>query len=137
MIRPIQLSALTADNGDADLQESQSIRRCELLLTGITVAFLKQFALGFWELLPLLLSLSLGIALLGYAVGRKEGWSSFESLYWSFITVTTVGYGDLRPIKRASRVVAILIAFLGLMLTGIVIALAVWAATLALKTIPR
>jgi voltage-gated potassium channel len=88
-----------------------------LLFTGITVAFLKQFALGFVETLPLLLSLGLGIALLGYAVGRKEGWSSFESLYWSFITATTVGYGDLRPLKRASRVLAILIAFLGLTLT--------------------
>ena len=104
---------------------------------GITVAFLKQFALGFWETLPLLFTLCLGITLLGYAVGRKEGWSRFESLYWSFITATTVGYGDLRPVNRVSRVVAILIAFLGLTLTGIVIALAVWAATVALKTIPR
>ena len=105
--------------------------------TGITIAFLKQFALGFWETLPLLSSLGVGIALLGYAVGRKEGWSRFESIYRSFITATTVGYGDLRPINRGSRVVAILIAFLGLTLTGIVIALAVWAATIALKTTPR
>ena len=108
-----------------------------MLLTGITVAFLKQFAIGLWETLPLLLSLGFGIALLGFAVGRKEGWSRFESLYWSFITATTVGYGDLRPVNRASRVVAILIAFLGLMLTGIVIALAVWAATFALKANPH
>jgi len=108
-----------------------------LLFTGITVAFLKQFAVGLWETLPLLSCLSLGIALLGYTVGRKEGWTRFESLYWSFITATTVGYGDLRPLKRVSRVVAILIAFMGLMLTGIVIALAVWAATIALKAVPR
>jgi voltage-gated potassium channel len=108
-----------------------------LFLTGITGAFLRQFALGCEETAPLLLSLGLGIGLLGYVVGRNEGWSGFESLYWSFITATTVGYGDLRPLKRASRVLAILIAFLGLMLTGIVIALAVWAATFALKTTPR
>jgi voltage-gated potassium channel len=108
-----------------------------LHFTGITIAFLKQFALGFWETLPLLSSLGVGIALLGYVVGRKEGWSPFESIYWSFITATTVGYGDLRPVNRGSRVVAILIAFLGLTLTGIVIALAVWAATIALKTTPR
>jgi ion channel len=108
-----------------------------LLLTGITVAFIKQFALGFEETAPLLLSLAFGIALLGYAVGRNEGWSAFEGLYWSFITATTVGYGDLRPSKVTSRVLAILIAFLGLTLTGIVIALAVWAATYALKTTPH
>jgi hypothetical protein len=108
-----------------------------LLFTGITITFLKQFGLALWETLPLLLSLGLGIALLGYAVGRKEGWSSFESVYWSFITATTVGYGDLRPVNKGSRVVAILIAFLGLTLTGIVIALAVYAATIALKTTSR
>ena len=104
--------------------------------TGITVAFLRQFAIGLEETVPLLFSLGLGIAVLGYAVGRKEGWSGFESIYWSFITATTVGYGDLRPLKKTSRVLAILIAFLGLTLTGIFIALAVWAATFALKTIP-
>jgi len=108
-----------------------------LLFTGITVAFLKQFAFGLRETLPLLLSMGLGIALLGYWVGRREGWSRFESLYWAFITATTVGYGDLRPVDRGSRVIAILIAFLGLMLTGIVIALAVWSATIALKATPR
>jgi voltage-gated potassium channel len=105
-----------------------------LPFTGITVLFLKRFAIGFEGTLPLLLCLGLVIALLGYAVGRKEGWSGFESLYWSFITATTVGYGDLRPLKKTSRVLAIVIAFLGLTLTGIVIAIAVWAATFALKT---
>jgi hypothetical protein len=105
-----------------------------LLFTGITVTFLRQFGLALWQTISLLLGLGLGIALLGYAVGRKEGWSSFESLYWSFITATTVGYGDLRPVNKGSRIVAILIAFLGLTLTGIVIALAVYAATIALKT---
>jgi voltage-gated potassium channel len=108
-----------------------------LLFTGITVAFLKKFALGLWETFPLLLSLGVAIALLGYWVGRREGWSRFESLYWSFITATTVGYGDLRPANRGSRVIAIVIAFLGLTLTGIIIALAVWSATIALKTSPR
>jgi voltage-gated potassium channel len=105
-----------------------------LFFTGITLVFLKQFALGFEETIPLLLGLALVIALLGYTVGKNEGWSAFEGLYWSFITATTVGYGDLRPLKRASRVLAILIAFLGLTLTGIVVAIAVWAATFALKT---
>jgi voltage-gated potassium channel len=70
-------------------------------------------------------------------VGRQEGWSRFDSFYWSFITATTVGYGDLRPVKRKSKVVAIIIAFLGLTLSGIVIAVAVQAATLALGTAHR
>jgi voltage-gated potassium channel len=83
------------------------------------------------------MSLALVITLLGQAVGRQEGWSRFDSFYWSFITATTVGYGDVRPVKRKSKVVAIIIAFLGLTLSGIVIAIAVQAATLALGTSNR
>jgi voltage-gated potassium channel len=103
----------------------------------MTVEFLKHFGIAVWQTLPLLLSLGLGIALLGYVVGRKEGWSGFDSFYWSFVTATTVGYGDLRPFYKESKVIAILIAFLGLMLTGIIIALAVHAGTMALKTTSR
>lgn len=105
-----------------------------MIFTGLTVTFLKQFGYGLWLTFPLLLSLAAVITLLGQAVGRREGWSRFDSFYWSFITATTVGYGDMRPVKRGSRIVAIVMAFLGLTLTGIVIAVAVQAATLALGT---
>ena len=105
-----------------------------MLFTGLTVTFLEQFCLGLWLTLPLWASLTVLIALLGQKVGTMEGWSRFDSLYWSFITATTVGYGDLRPLRTKARVVAIIIAFLGLTLSGIVIAVAVQAATLALSS---
>jgi voltage-gated potassium channel len=79
------------------------------------------------------MGLALAITLLGQAVGRHEGWSRFDSFYWSFITATTVGYGDVRPVKKRSKIISIVIAFLGLTLTGILIAVAVQAATLALR----
>ena len=107
------------------------------MIFGLTLTFLKQFGIGLWLTFPLLLSLALVITLLGQAVGKKEGWSRFDSFYWSFITGTTVGYGDIRPVKRGSRIFAILIAFLGLVLTGIVISIAVRAGTVALQTIGR
>ena len=105
-----------------------------ILVFGLTITFLKQLGIGLWLTFPLLLSLAAAITLLGQTVGRKEGWSRFDSFYWSFITATTVGYGDIRPVKRGSRILAILIAFLGLVLTGIVIAVAVRAGSLALGT---
>ena len=43
-----------------------------------------------------------------------------------------MGYGDFRPIRRRSRIIAIFIAVLGLLTTGIIVALGVNAATKAL-----
>ena len=103
-----------------------------MLLTGLTYKFLKEFVFGLWLTLPMLLTLGLLITFIGQLVGRKEGWSRFESFYWAFVTGTTVGYGDLRPQQRASRLLSILIALLGLTFTGILIAVAVHAANLAL-----
>jgi voltage-gated potassium channel len=98
----------------------------------LTTTFLKEFASGVWLTAPLLLSLAIVITALGQVVGKMEGWSSFDSFYWSFITATTVGYGDVRPQRRGPRILSILIALVGLTFTGILIAVAVHAATIAL-----
>ena len=102
------------------------------MFTGLTITFLKEFGTGLWLTFPLLFSLAAVIIVLGQFIGKKEGWSRIDSFYWSFITATTVGYGDYRPAKTPSKIVAILIAFLGLLLSGIVIAIAVRAGTVAL-----
>ena len=106
-----------------------------MLFTGLTVTFLKQFGLGLSLTFPLWLSLAIFITLLGLFVGKKECWSLFDSFYWAFITATTVGYGDIRPLGRGSRIISILIGFLGLLLSGIIIAVAVHAGTLALDRV--
>lgn len=82
---------------------------------------------------PLLCSMVLGIILCGLIVGKRESWSRFDSIYWSFITATTVGYGDIRPLKRLSKSLAILIALQGMVFTGILVALAINAAQISFK----
>lgn len=106
--------------------------RFPLLLSGLTITFVKELGLGVWITLPLLLSLGLAITILGQIAGRTEGWAPFDSFYWSFITATTVGYGDIRPTRVGSRIIAIFIGILGLTFTGIIIAIAVHAGTVAL-----
>jgi voltage-gated potassium channel len=103
-----------------------------LFLTGLTITFLKELGMGVWITFPVLLTLGLVITLLGQIAGSAEGWPRFDSFYWAFITATTVGYGDLRPTKVSSRLVAIFIGFMGLTFTGILIAIAVHAGTVAL-----
>jgi len=103
-----------------------------VLLTEMAITFLREFGVGLRLTCPLWLSLALGIAVSGQIAGKKKRWTAFDSFYWSFITATTVGYGDLRPVNRTSRVVAILIALVGLTFTGIIIAVAVHDATFAL-----
>ena len=103
-----------------------------MLFTGLTTTFFKEFLFGLWLTSPMLLSLAATIVILGQIVGKKERWIPFDSLYWSFITATTVGYGDMRPINRSSRILSIVIALTGLTLSGILVAVAVHAATIAL-----
>jgi len=65
--------------------------------------------------------------------GFIEGWNKFDSLYWSFITALTVGYGDLHPLKKSSKTLSVIVGLTGIMFTGIVVAVTVHTATLAFE----
>ena len=55
----------------------------------------------------------------------------FDSLYHAFINATTVGYGDFRPSDKRSKVLAVMLAIVGLVFTGMVVAVALHAANYA------
>ena len=99
----------------------------------VAAEFLRLFMKGLYFTSPLLLILLLIILLIGQIVGRHEAWSKFDAFYWSFITAITVGYGDFHPCKRLSKGLAVLIALVGVVFTGIVVAIALHAAQTSFK----
>lgn len=76
---------------------------------------------------PVLAFLISCICLLGYIIGRIEGWSKFDAIYHAFINATTVGYGDFKPTKKLSKILAVITAFVGVVFAGIVVAIGIHA----------
>lgn len=98
-----------------------------------TLTFMKFFQLGLSLAAPLILSMLVLIIVLALIVHRREGWTAFDAIYWALITALTVGYGDIRPSRHVSKVLSIIIAMIGLVLAGIVVAIAVTSAAESFK----
>ncbi len=97
----------------------------------LTLDFLWQLAVMIYTVGPLFIGLGTIISLLSIWAGHKEGWTLSDSLYFGFITALTVGYGDLRPTLGATKIIAIIIGVVGLITSGILVAIAVQAGSAA------
>ena len=78
---------------------------------------------------PILSGLLVVIVALGVAAGLVEGWSVQESIYFSFVSGLTIGYGDFAPKTLLGRALAIAIGVCGILVTALVAAVAVKALT--------
>ena len=76
---------------------------------------------------PILSSLILAMAAVGTIIGRIEDWGIGESLYFTYVTGLTIGYGDVTPKHIAGRLLALLIGLAGIVLTGLIAAISVQA----------
>ena len=41
-----------------------------------------------------------------------EGWSFFDSIYFTSVTMSTIGYGDMAPLTHAGKLVAMFYGFM-------------------------
>ncbi len=49
-----------------------------------------------------------------YVYHRAEGWSYFDSLYFTIVTVTTIGYGDFAPVTTIGKIFTMIFPFIGI-----------------------
>jgi hypothetical protein len=81
-----------------------------------------------WPILSGLLVVQLG---LGALIGYLEEWPLGNAAYFTFVTGLTIGYGDLVPSRVSTRLMAVIIGFIGILLTGLVAAVGVQALRVA------
>ena len=69
----------------------------------------------------------------GVAFARYEKLPIMQGVYFSLITSTTVGYGDITPETGTGQFVSVLLAIMGTILFGLIVAVATQAFTVTIK----
>lgn len=91
----------------------------------------RRFLAAFWRELRIVWPILSGLVgvqlLLGALVGLLERWPLGDAAYFAFVTGLTIGYGDLVPTHLVARLTALVIGFIGVLLTGLIAALGVRA----------
>jgi hypothetical protein len=92
----------------------------EVLAAGIAT----YVVLGVWWSLAYLLVVSFvpDAFVLAQDSAVKQSLDSFNALYFSFVTLTTLGYGDIVPAARVARMLAILEAITGALYLSVLVA---------------
>ena len=84
--------------------------------------FVRYFVRITWKLRSIYFSF-IGFFLLGAAaIAYAEKLSYGDALYFTLVTGLTVGYGDISPQTITGRVIALVLALIGMMLTGVLVA---------------
>src|SRR5258707_13555081 len=56
----------------------------------------------------------------GLLIGHIEGWRIADTLYFTFVTGLTIGYGGMTPRHVVWRLLPVMIGFAGIVLTALV-----------------
>ena len=97
--------------------------------------FLRYFAKYLFFVRHLITALVGHIVLGGVVISYLEGLQIGESIYFAFITGLTIGYGDIEPVTTWGRVVSVGIGIIGMLFTGMIVAVATRALADTVKEI--
>ena len=80
-----------------------------------------------WRLRTVILMLLALLVAGAVAVTLVEKMPFADTLYFAFVTGLTIGYGDIVANTPFGRLVALLIGFIGILFTGLMVAVLVYA----------
>ena len=83
------------------------------VITSVLVEKKNQIFSSVFIIIVLMLASSLGIYSAEHEAQPEAFSNAFSGIWWSVSTLLTVGYGDIYPITAIGKIMAILIAFLG------------------------
>ncbi len=93
----------------------------------IFIRFHKIYWMSIWHLRSLLLVFLALIVVNAAVIAHVEKISFANALYFAFVTGLTLGYGDIVVNSLVGRLFAILTGFVGMLFSGLTIAIAVYA----------
>lgn len=98
-----------------------------------SIDFLRAFFVFLRYFSPIWGTIAVLISLIGFIIAQQEALAVGDALYFAWVTGTTVGYGDIVPTMGFTRFLAIINALLGIVFTGIIVAMAIEAAKIAIE----
>ena len=107
-------------------------REIRLVDWKVFVTFQRLFLYYCFILRGLLVAQTLMVILLGLAFAKCENLPIGQGVYFSMITSTTVGFGDIAPKTGLGQCIAVLIAYFGVILFGLMVAVATRAFTVTI-----
>jgi len=94
---------------------------------------IKNLGLIYWKIGGLILGLLIMVLAGGVLIAYLDGITIVDGLYLAFITALTIGYGEITPESAVSKALAIVIGFIGILFTGIVVAVTLKALEVTIK----
>ena len=95
--------------------------------------FNHHFFHALWKIRVIFFGLFALLVVNAAAVAYFEKMRFADALYFTFVTGLTIGYGDIAPVTLIGRVVAILTGLIGIIITGLIVAVAVFALRKAME----
>jgi len=96
-------------------------------------SFTYHFFRAFWHVRTVILALVAFVVVDAAAIAHVEKMAFGDALYFAFVTGLTIGYGDIVMHTPVGRLVALLIGLVGILFSGLIVALAVHAVRESIK----